>query len=138
MIIMITKISVCNIITLGSWNLQLKLCFPLFFLRYYDNYQIGTFVLYKSNRRPFEVHVRQWECGSLVHAASCVCGFVVKDEGVVIAFDMCDGEMGETKPHISVKSRHTSQSSFRISESYQGRKVTVSQQQPRSIVNSLK
>ncbi|XP_015248179.1 PREDICTED: von Willebrand factor D and EGF domain-containing protein [Cyprinodon variegatus] len=93
--------------------------------RYYDNYQIGTFVLYKSIRQPFEVHVRQWECGSLVHAASCVCGFAVKDEGDVITFDMCDGEMGETKPHISVKSRHTSQSSFRISESYQGRKVTI-------------
>ncbi|KAM4736569.1 von Willebrand factor D and EGF domain-containing protein [Anableps anableps] len=93
--------------------------------RYYDNYQIGTFVLYKSNLWPFEVHVRQWECGSLVHAASCVCGFAAWHGGDVIAFDMCNGEMGETKPHLSVKSRRTSKSSIRISESYQGRKVTI-------------
>ncbi|MEQ2169502.1 hypothetical protein GOODEAATRI_025819, partial [Goodea atripinnis] len=94
--------------------------------RYYENYQIGTFVLYKSNLWPFEVHVRQWECGSLVHAASCVCGFVARDGVDVIAFDMCNGEMHETKPHLSVKSRHRSKSSIRISESYQGRKVTIS------------
>ncbi|KAK5620158.1 hypothetical protein CRENBAI_001419 [Crenichthys baileyi] len=93
--------------------------------RYYENYQIGTFVLYKSNLWPFEVHVRQWECGSLVHAASCVCGFVARDGGDVIAFDMCNGEMRETKPHLSVKSRHRSKSSIQISESYQGRKVTI-------------
>ncbi|MEQ2191390.1 hypothetical protein XENOCAPTIV_027771, partial [Xenoophorus captivus] len=103
-------------------------------LIYYENYQIGTFVLYKSNLWPFEVHVRQWECGSLVRAASCVCGFVARDGGDVIAFDMCNGEMHETKPHLSVKSRHRSKSSIRISESYQGRKVTVSQQQPHFII----
>ncbi|KAM6910420.1 von Willebrand factor D and EGF domain-containing protein [Xenentodon cancila] len=94
--------------------------------RYYDNYQIGTFVLYKSRVRPFEVHVRQWECGSLVHAASCICGFVARDGGDVIAFDMCDGEMGETAPQLSVKRRDLHQSGVRITESYQGRKVTMS------------
>uniref|UniRef100_A0A667XGL6 von Willebrand factor D and EGF domains n=1 Tax=Myripristis murdjan TaxID=586833 RepID=A0A667XGL6_9TELE len=93
--------------------------------RRYENYQIGTFVLYKSNRRPFEVHVRQWECGSVVHAASCVCGFVARDGGDVIAFDMCNGEMGDTKPHLSVKNRDLSKSAIRITESYQGRKVTM-------------
>ncbi|XP_034729420.1 von Willebrand factor D and EGF domain-containing protein isoform X1 [Etheostoma cragini] len=93
--------------------------------RYYENFQVGTFVLYKSVLRPFEVHVRQWECGSVLHAASCVCGFVVRDGGDVIAFDMCNGEMGETKPHLSVKNRDLSKSGIRITESYQGRKVTM-------------
>ncbi|XP_042345721.1 von Willebrand factor D and EGF domain-containing protein [Plectropomus leopardus] len=93
--------------------------------RRYDNYQVGTFILYKSVLRPFEVHVRQWECGSVVHAASCVCGFVVRDGGDVIAFDMCNGEMGETKPHLSVKNRDLAMSGIRITESYQGRKVTM-------------
>ncbi|XP_041845055.1 von Willebrand factor D and EGF domain-containing protein [Melanotaenia boesemani] len=93
--------------------------------RYFENYQIGTFVLYQSSFWPFEVHVRQWECGSLVHSASCVCGFVVRDGGDVIAFDMCNGEMGETKPHLSVKSRDLNNTGVRITESYQGRKVTM-------------
>ncbi|XP_034409402.1 von Willebrand factor D and EGF domain-containing protein [Cyclopterus lumpus] len=93
--------------------------------RHYDNYQVGTFVLYKSTGRPFEVHVRQWECGSVVHAASCACGFVAKDAGDVIAFDMCNGEMGEAKPHLSVRNGDPSRGGVRITESYQGRKVTV-------------
>ncbi|KAK5862118.1 hypothetical protein PBY51_017547 [Eleginops maclovinus] len=93
--------------------------------RPYENYQVGTFVLYKSTLKPFEVHVRQWECGSVVHAASCVCGFVVRDGGDVIAFDMCNGEVGETKPHLWVKNRDLTKSGIRITESYQGRKVTI-------------
>ncbi|KAM3614011.1 uncharacterized protein V6R79_008450 [Siganus canaliculatus] len=94
--------------------------------RRYENFQIGTFVLYRSRFWPLEVHVRQWECGSVVHAASCVCGFVVRDGGDVVAFDMCSGELGETKPHLSVKNRDLRQSRIRITESYQGRKVTMS------------
>uniref|UniRef100_A0A8C7VI34 von Willebrand factor D and EGF domains n=1 Tax=Oncorhynchus mykiss TaxID=8022 RepID=A0A8C7VI34_ONCMY len=93
--------------------------------RQYDNYQIGTFVLYKSTRQPFEVHVRQWECGSVVHHASCTCGFVARDGGDVIAFDMCNGELGDTRPHLSVKNRDVGKSGIRITESYQGRKVTM-------------
>ena len=91
----------------------------------YDNDQIGTFLLYRSLRRPLEVHVRQWECGSVVLAASCVCGIVARDGGDVIALDMCDGEMGETKPRLTVKDRHLGKSGVRITQSYQGRKVTV-------------
>ncbi|KAM9309952.1 von Willebrand factor D and EGF domain-containing protein [Pholidichthys leucotaenia] len=93
--------------------------------RYYENYQIGTFVLYKSSFSSFEVHVRQWECGSVLHAASCTCGFVAREGGNVVAFDMCNGEMGETKPHLSVKNRSLGRSGIRITESYQGRKVTM-------------
>ncbi|KAM6967564.1 von Willebrand factor D and EGF domain-containing protein [Aplochiton taeniatus] len=93
--------------------------------RQYDNYQIGTFVLYKSTRRPLEVHVRQWECGSLEHGASCACGFAAWDRGDVVAFDMCNGELGDTKPRLSVRSRGLGQSGVRIAEAYQGRKVTI-------------
>ncbi|XP_068180151.1 von Willebrand factor D and EGF domain-containing protein isoform X2 [Antennarius striatus] len=94
--------------------------------RRYDNYQVGTFVLYRSRSGPLEVHVRQWECGSVVHAASCVCGFVARDGGDVVGFDMCNGETGETKPRLSLKVKDPSRSGVRITESYQGRKVTMS------------
>lgn len=56
-----------------------------------------------------------------------MCGFVARDGGNVIAFDMCNGEMGETKPQLTVKNRDLSKSGIRITESYQGRKVTVSE-----------
>ncbi|XP_054637022.1 von Willebrand factor D and EGF domain-containing protein isoform X3 [Dunckerocampus dactyliophorus] len=93
--------------------------------RHYENSQLGTFVLYRSSRWPFEVHVRQWECGTGVAPTSCPCGLVARDGGDVIALDMCDGKMGETEPRLSVKNRDLSKSGVRVSESYQGRKVTL-------------
>lgn len=84
-------------------------------------------MLYRSTARPFEVHVRQWECaGMTAHPTSCVCGFAARDGGYVVAYDMCNGLAGETKPRFSVKNRDLLKSGIRVAESYQGRKVTVS------------
>ncbi|KAM9308078.1 von Willebrand factor D and EGF domain-containing protein [Gastrophryne carolinensis] len=94
--------------------------------RYYDNFHTGTFVLYKSASRDFEIHVRQWDCGSVDHPASCNCGFVAKEGGDVITFDMCSGQLHESQPHLSVKRQESTEPNFRITESYHGRKITIS------------
>uniref|UniRef100_A0AAY4ES42 VWDE protein n=1 Tax=Denticeps clupeoides TaxID=299321 RepID=A0AAY4ES42_9TELE len=93
--------------------------------RRYDNYQIGTFVLYKSTVRPFEVHVRQWECGSVLHPSSCACGVVARDGGDIISIDMCGGVLSESRPRLLVKGRDPTRKGFHITESYKGRKVTL-------------
>ncbi|XP_051921817.1 von Willebrand factor D and EGF domain-containing protein [Hippocampus zosterae] len=94
--------------------------------RRYDNYQVGTFELYRSARWPIEVHVRQWECGGDGRApTSCACGVAARDGDDVVILDMCDGNLGQTKPRLSVKKRELRKSAVRIHEAYQRRKITL-------------
>lgn len=90
----------------------------------YDNFKAGTFVLYKSMSCDFEVHVNQWDCGSFHYPVSSNCGFVAQEEGDVVTFDMCSGQLHESQPYLFVKSQDVT-SNIKISESYLGRKVTV-------------
>ncbi|ERE89283.1 von Willebrand factor D and EGF domain-containing protein [Cricetulus griseus] len=93
--------------------------------RVYDNFKTGTFVLYKSMSRDFEIHVRQWDCGRLHHPVSCNCGFVAKEEADIVTFDMCSGQLHESPPYLFVRNQDSSSSNIRITESYLGRKITV-------------
>ncbi|XP_041472580.1 von Willebrand factor D and EGF domain-containing protein-like isoform X1 [Lytechinus variegatus] len=91
----------------------------------YDFYKTGTFVLYKSLRREFEVHTRIWNCGGISEQVSCNCGFVAKEDNDVISVDMCDGNVLETRAEVRVRSPQPLTDGVKIKQAKNGTKITV-------------
>ncbi|XP_035664410.1 von Willebrand factor D and EGF domain-containing protein-like [Branchiostoma floridae] len=91
----------------------------------YDSYKAGTFIMYKSTSRDFEVHGRAWNCGSPFRPVACHCGFVARENADVISVDMCDGNPGETTAQVRVKSELPLAPGVEITEMYDGKRVVV-------------
>lgn len=107
-------------------DIQHSVTSPFWLLRHYSNYMIGTFVLYKSLSRLFEVHVRQWDCDSHHTAIACNCGVVALEDNDIVIVDMCNRQFLETKSQVIIQNiRASSQQNVKILKSYGGKKITV-------------
>ncbi|CAH1274704.1 VWDE [Branchiostoma lanceolatum] len=68
----------------------------------YHRYDIGTYVMFKSTVRAFEVQSRLWPCGTV----SCNCGVAVRENNDVIIIDICRGPSGRASPELTIKTPH--------------------------------
>ncbi|XP_071823261.1 von Willebrand factor D and EGF domain-containing protein-like isoform X2 [Apostichopus japonicus] len=91
----------------------------------YSFFKTGTFVMFRSNRREFEVHSRFWECSNSVYPVSCNCGFVVREDNDVIAVDMCRGEAYNSDLDVQILSGQPLTEGIKILEAKDGKKITI-------------
>nr|XP_022324268.1 von Willebrand factor D and EGF domain-containing protein-like isoform X2 [Crassostrea virginica] len=72
----------------------------------YNVYEVGDMVLYKSRnqKRPFEVQIRTWPCGSY---HPCTCAVVAREGNDIVEVDVCEKKMGVVEaPSVSYPSGH--------------------------------
>ncbi|XP_056012794.1 von Willebrand factor D and EGF domain-containing protein-like [Ostrea edulis] len=72
----------------------------------YNVYEVGDMVLYKSKnqKRPFEVQIRTWPCGSY---NPCACAVVAREGNDIVEIDMCEKRAGVVEaPKVSYPSGH--------------------------------
>nr|XP_034300140.1 von Willebrand factor D and EGF domain-containing protein isoform X3 [Crassostrea gigas] len=72
----------------------------------YNVYEVGDMVMYKSKnqKRPFEVQIRTWPCGSY---HPCACAVIAREGNDVIEIDMCEKRKDVVEaPSVSYPSGH--------------------------------
>ncbi|XP_041368567.1 uncharacterized protein LOC121382945 isoform X2 [Gigantopelta aegis] len=61
--------------------------------RYYNNFNVGEFVLYRHTTLPYEIHTFYRSCNG---KASCNCAVAVRVDDDVVVVDRCGPSMGES------------------------------------------